>query len=66
MLPSFRRESIHSLRHTCATLLMLAGENPKVVAERLGNSIEVTLKTYSHVSPNMQKSASDKLEAMLK
>jgi integrase len=56
--------SLYSLRHTCATLLMLAGENPKVVAERLGNSVEVTLKTYSHVSPNMQKSASEKLEKM--
>jgi integrase len=58
--------SLYSLRHTCATLLMLAGENPKVVAERLGNSVSVTLKTYSHVSPNMQKTASEKLEAMFK
>jgi integrase len=26
----------HDLRHTSATLLLLAGENPKVVSERLG------------------------------
>lgn len=57
--------TLYSLRHTTATLLLLAGENPKIVAERLGNSVEVTLKTYSHVSPNMQKSASEKLEKML-
>ncbi|MFV0387931.1 MAG: tyrosine-type recombinase/integrase [Pyrinomonadaceae bacterium] len=53
-----KRIHLYSLRHTCATLLLLAGENPKVVAERLGNSIEITLKTYSHVLPNMQKAAS--------
>ena len=53
-------------RHTCATLLLAAGENPKVVSERLGHaSIVLTLDTYSHVLPGMQQAATDKLEAML-
>lgn len=57
---------LYSLRHTCATLLLTSGENPKVVSERLGHSsVKVTLDTYSHVLPDMQKSASDRLEAML-
>lgn len=57
---------LYSLRHSCATLLLIAGENPKVVAERLGHtSIKMTLDTYSHVLPNMQKSATDRLEKML-
>jgi integrase len=57
---------LYSLRHSCATLLLSAGENPKIVAERLGHtSVKMTLDTYSHVLPDMQKSASDKLEAML-
>jgi integrase len=44
----------YSLRHTCATLLLLAGENPKVVSERLGHSsVVMTLDTYSHVLPCM-------------
>lgn len=56
----------YSLRHTCATLLLLRGENPKVVSERLGHSsIVLTLDTYSHVLPSMQQAASDKLEDML-
>jgi len=56
----------HDLRHTCATLLLLAGENPKVISERLGHSsVAFTLDTYSHVLPNMQQQAADKLEAML-
>ena len=46
--------------------VILAGVYPKVVAERLGHSnITITLNTYSHVLPNMQQDASDKLEAML-
>ncbi len=62
-LPAIR---LYDLRHTCATLLLAAGENPKVVSERLGHaSIVLTLDTYSHVLPGMQQAATDKLEAML-
>lgn len=40
-----------------------AGENPKVVSERLGHaSIVLTLDTYSHVLPDMQKGATEKME----
>jgi integrase len=57
---------LYSLRHSCATLLLSAGENAKVVAERLGHSsVKMTLDTYSHVLPDMQQSATDKLETML-
>lgn len=57
---------LYDLRHTCATLLLLAGENPKVVAERLGHaSVTLTLDTYSHVLPDMQQGAADKLQRML-
>ncbi|MCL5972278.1 MAG: tyrosine-type recombinase/integrase [Firmicutes bacterium] len=35
---------LYNLPHTCATLLLVAGENPKVVSERLGlASITLTL-----------------------
>ena len=62
-LPDIR---LYDLRHTCATLLLSAGENPKVVSERLGHAnITLTLDTYSHVLPDMQQGAADKLEAML-
>lgn len=57
---------LYDLRHTCATLLLLSGENPKVVSERLGHSsVVITLETYSHVLPNMQQTATDKLSKML-
>lgn len=57
---------LYSLRHTCATLLLEVGENPKVVAERLGHSsVKMTLDTYTHVLPDMQKSASDRLSHLI-
>ncbi|HSF18300.1 MAG TPA: tyrosine-type recombinase/integrase, partial [Vicinamibacteria bacterium] len=57
---------LYDLRHTCATLLLLAGENPKVVSERLGHaSIALTLDTYSHVLPSMQQKAAERLESIL-
>jgi integrase len=60
------RIRLYNLRHTCATLLLIAGENPKVVSERLGHStIVLTLDTYSHVLPTMQQNATSKLEKML-
>jgi integrase len=57
---------LYDLRHTCATLLLAAGENPKIVSERLGHaSVSLTLDTYSHVLPDMQESAASRLEATL-
>jgi len=48
----------HDLRHTHATMLLSKDVNPKIVSERLGHStISITLDTYSHVLPNMQKEA---------
>lgn len=58
--------NLYSLRHSCATLLLAAGVNPKIVSERLGHaSIVLTLDTYSHVLPDMQQTAADKLEKIL-
>jgi len=56
----------HDLRHTHATLLLQQGEHPKVVSERLGHStITITMDLYSHVMPNMQKEAAQKLDDFL-
>lgn len=61
-LPTIR---FHDLRHSAATLLFSSGCHPKVVQERLGHSsIQITLDTYSHSLPSLQKDATDKLDAM--
>ncbi len=55
----------HDMRHTHASALLMAGENVKVVSERLGHArIQVTLDTYAHVMPTMQKGAADKVQAL--
>ncbi len=50
-LPDVR---FHDLRHTCATLLLSRGVNPKFVQELLGHAdVGLTLNTYSHYIPSM-------------
>lgn len=62
-----RRIRVHDLRHTHATLLLLAGEHPKVVSERLGHaSIAITLDTYSHVLPDSQDAAALAMSAIIR
>lgn len=56
----------HDLRHTAATLMLAAGVHPKVVQERLGHSqIGITMDTYSHCLPTMQRSAVGLVSDML-
>lgn len=63
-LPSVR---FHDLRHSSATLLLAEGVHPKIVQERLGHStIEITLNTYSHTLPTMQKDAVGKLDDLFR
>ena len=63
-LPGIR---FHELRHTLASLMLLAGENPKVVQERLGHSsIGITLDACSHVLPSVQTGAAAKLDGIIK
>ena len=57
----------HTLRHTYATMLLEAGENPKVVQQTLGhNDIKTTLGTYSHVIYEVFESAANNLDVMYK
>lgn len=53
----------HDLRHTTATLMLREGVHPKVVQATLGHSqIGLTMDTYSHVMPDIQRDAADKME----
>ena len=46
-LPTIR---LHGLRHTCATILLMAGKHPKYVQDFLGHAnISITVDTYSLV-----------------
>jgi integrase len=65
-LAGVRRIRLHDLRHTHATHALQAGIHPKVVSERLGHStITITLDTYSHVLPSMQREAAEAVAALI-
>ena len=56
----------HDLRHSTATLLLVQGVSPKVVQAILGHSsIRLTMDTYSHVVPELQRDAAEKMQAVL-
>jgi len=58
--------NLHALRHTHATLALMAGVHPKVVRERLGHStIAIPLDIYSHVAPTMQQEAAEKVADLI-
>jgi integrase len=60
------RMRFHDARHTCATLLLAQGVQPRVVMETLGHSqISLTMNTYAHVIPELQREAADRMEAVL-
>lgn len=40
---------IHDLRHSFASMLLANGENYKVIADLLGDTVEQVMKTYCHI-----------------
>jgi integrase len=62
-LPHMR---FHDLRHTCASLLLAQGTDPRTIMETLGHSqITLTLNTYSHVLPSLQRDAADRMQQLI-
>lgn len=56
----------HDLRHTFASLLIAANENPKVIQSRLGHAnISETFDTYGHLFPASEESTRAALDAAL-
>ncbi|GAA1797252.1 site-specific integrase [Planosporangium flavigriseum] len=51
---------IHDLRHACATFLLASGASPRTVMKMLGHSqIGLTMNTYAHVLPEIERAAVD-------
>ncbi|MEO3863719.1 site-specific integrase [Acrocarpospora sp. B8E8] len=56
--------TFHTLRHTYASLLIQAGESPKVIQERLGHaSITETMDTYGHLYPDSDQTTRAAIDA---
>jgi integrase len=55
----------HDARHTAATLLLGQGVHPTVVSDMLRHStVAITLDTYSHVTPAMNKEAARVMDGL--
>ena len=62
-LPRLR---FHDLRHSCASLLLANGTDPRTVQEILGHSdVRVTLGTYGHVMPAIRCAAAARMQGLL-
>ena len=60
------RIPLHGLRHTYATLALSSGVNPRIVSGRLGHStVALTLDIYSHVLPQADPEAADRIAALI-
>ncbi|MCX6427305.1 MAG: tyrosine-type recombinase/integrase, partial [Actinobacteria bacterium] len=56
-------EGLHQLRHTCVSVLIAEGANPKEIQEWVGHaSIEETMDTYGHLFPNAKHQLSGMLD----
>ena len=59
--------TIHDMRHTHATLLLLAREPVHVVSQRLGHSSPVvTMTVYAHVLPGNQQDAANTFARLIR
>jgi integrase len=63
---SLPRVRFNDLRHTAATFLLAQGVDARTIMETLGHSqISLTLDTYSHVLPSLQRDAADRMNRLL-
>jgi integrase len=62
-----RKIRFHDLRHTCASLLLVQGVEPRVIMETLGHSvIGTTMNLYTHVMPVTQRAAATRMDQLLR
>lgn len=52
-----RKITPHGLRHTHATILIINGIPAQTIADRLGNSVEMVYKVYTHSFEEMEQKA---------
>jgi integrase len=57
--------TFHTLRHTCAALLLANGVDVKTVAERMGHDPAILLRVYAHAIKSADKAAAERLDAVL-
>lgn len=61
-LPCIR---IHDIRHSHVSLLIEMGFSPHLIAERIGDSVQMVNNTYGHLYPTKHKEVADKLNNII-
>ena len=57
--------TLHTLRHTAATLALTEGVPVHVIAARLGDDPNTVLSTYAHLLPRSDEQAAERVAALL-
>jgi integrase len=57
--------TLHTLRHTAATLALTSGVPVHIVAARLGDNPTTVLSTYAHLLPQSDELAAERVAALL-
>ncbi len=61
-----RNLKFHELRHTCTSLLINKGMNPKVVSQRLGHANpNITMSIYTHVYESSKIECANSLNSII-
>lgn len=65
--PELHRVTIHGLRHTHASLLILAGENLDAISKHLGHaSADITSRVYAHLMSEVQVRITQTISTVLR
>jgi integrase len=57
--------TLHTLRHTAATLALTAGVPVHIVAARLGDNPNTILSSYAHLLPQSDELAAERVAAVI-
>lgn len=60
-----RRIRIHDLRHSHVSLLIDLGFSPLLIAERIGDTVDMVNNIYGHLYPNRHSEVADKLQQLV-
>ena len=59
------RVRIHDIRHSHVSLLIDMGFSPHLIAERIGDTVEMVNKVYGHLYPNKQNEVANRLNQLI-
>lgn len=56
---------VHDLRHSHVSLLIEMGYSPYLIAERIGDTVDMVMKVYGHLYPNKHAEMVEKLNEII-